>query len=77
MKLLWGRAWAEAINANQPVATLSLEEFVAKLKVFAHPDHCGDASKCLSNLFQGTSVADHSPAFRMLVADAGWNDLAL
>lgn len=69
-------AWAEAINSYQPVTTLSLNEFVAKLKgVFGHPDHRGNASKRLFNIRQGTrSVADYSVEFRTLAADAGWND---
>lgn len=72
-------AWAEAINANQLINTLLLNDFVAILKgVFDHADHCGNASKRLLNLRQGTrSVADYSVEFRMVAADAGRNDQAL
>lgn len=48
MGLLRGRAlaWIEAINASQPVTTLTLDEFVAKIKiVFDHTDHCRNASE--------------------------------
>lgn len=79
--LLRGRAlaWAEAVNSSQSVVNMSVEEFIAKMKlVFDHPDHCGNAAKRLLNLRQGSrSVADFSVEFRTLAADSKWNDEAL
>ena len=81
MGLLRGRAlaWAEAANANQPLTSLTYDDLVSKVKgVFDHPDHRGDAAKRLLNIRQGTkSVADFSVDFRILAADAGWDEPAL
>ena len=79
--LLRGRAlnWAEAMLGGGGIDFFSYDCFMREMKkVFDHPVCIGDAAKRLLNLRQSQrSVADYSVEFRILAAEAGWNDEAL
>lgn len=79
--LLRGRAldWAEAMLGRGEINSVSYDHFMSEMKkVFDHPVCIGDAAKRLLNLRQSQrSVADYSVEFRILAAEAGWNDEAL
>lgn len=81
MGLLQGKAlaWASAIWQNNPAKRQSYALFEAELKkVFDHPVQGKEAARRMLALKQSSkSVAEYSIEFRILAAEAGWNDEAL
>lgn len=81
MGLLQDKAlsWASAVWENKPAIRYDYSLFEDELKkVFDHPVQGKEAAKRMLTLHQGTkSVAEFSVDFRILAAEAGWDENAL
>lgn len=70
--------WGEAVDSNLPVATLSFEDFICRMKKVFDPHMWVLAAIGLLNVYHGSrTVANYSVEFTTLAADSSCNEEAL